>query len=78
MDGPRNYLTKRSQTEKEQHHMMSLMCGIFKKSHKLTYLQIRNRPTYVETKSVVIKVDGAGRKINQETGISIHTPLSTE
>ena len=28
MDGPRDYHTKRSQTEKGKYHVISLMCGI--------------------------------------------------
>ena len=30
MDGPRDYQTKSSQTEKDKHHMISLVCGNLK------------------------------------------------
>ena len=32
MDGPRDYHTKSSKTEKDKYHMISLICGIKKKS----------------------------------------------
>ena len=38
MDGPRDYHTKRSQSEKEKYHMISLKCGIWKMI-PTTYLQ---------------------------------------
>ena len=31
MDGPRDYHTKWSQTEKDKYHMISLICAILKK-----------------------------------------------
>ena len=31
MDGPRDYYTKWSQIEKDKYHMISLICGLFKK-----------------------------------------------
>ena len=36
-------LSEVSQTVKEKHHMMSLICGILKEVYKLTYLQSINR-----------------------------------
>ena len=41
MDGPRNYHTKGSQTEKDKYHTISLICGIYnvtqiaEKKHRL-------------------------------------------
>ena len=36
MDGPRDYHTKWSKSEKDKYHMLSLTCGIFKKWLKWT------------------------------------------
>ena len=58
MNGPRDYhiiLSEVNQTEKDKYHMISLTCGIWKKRHKWTYLQNRNRPTDIENKLTVTK-----------------------
>ena len=47
-----------SQTEKDRHHMISLICEVKKKGYQQTYLQ--NRVTDVENKSVVTKEEGEG------------------
>ena len=41
-----------SQTEKDEYHMISLICGILK---KWTYLQNTNRPTDIENKFMITK-----------------------
>ena len=48
LDGPRDYHTKWSQTEKDRCRMISLKCGILKKWYKWTYLQNRKRLTNLE------------------------------
>ena len=44
-------LSEVSETEEDELHMMSLICGIKKIRYKGTYLQSRNRLTFVENKS---------------------------
>ena len=51
-------LSEISQTEKDKYHMISLICGIFKKWYKWTYLQNRNRVTDVENKFTVTEGKG--------------------
>ena len=55
MDGPRDYHTEWSQTEKGKYHMIWLICGILKKRYKWTYLQNRNRVKDVENKLMVTR-----------------------
>ena len=43
MDGPRDYHTKRSKSEKDKYHTIQLIYGI--QSMTQTYLQNRNRLT---------------------------------
>ena len=45
MDGPRNYDTKWGKSDKDKYHMMSLICGIWKKWYKWIYLWNRNSQT---------------------------------
>ena len=51
-------LSEVNQIEKGKYHMTSLICGIFKKWNKWTYLQNRNRFADIENKLMVKK--GAG------------------
>ena len=46
VDGPRDYHTKWSQSEKDKYHMISLKCGIWKMI-PTTYLQNRSRLTFI-------------------------------
>ena len=43
-------LSEVSQTEEDEFHMMSFICGIKKIWYKRTYLQSRNRLTFIENK----------------------------
>ena len=65
MDGPRDYHTKWSQSDRERQisYDISYMWNI-KKYHKWTYLQNRNRVTDVENKLMVTKGKSAGWGIN--------------
>ena len=74
MDG-----TKDCHTEKDKYHMITFICGIFKKGgrgYKWPYLQNRSRVTHVENKHMVMlpAVTGSG-EINWETGTDIYTLL---
>ena len=61
VEWPRDTISNEiSQTEKDKYHMMSLICGIFKKWYKWTYLQNRNRLTDIENKPMVTKGDSGG------------------
>ena len=69
MDLEMSILSEVSQTEKDK-NMMLLTCGILKtKGCKWTYVQNRNRPTYIENKLMVTK-GGTKGGINWEFGIS--------
>ena len=46
MSGPRDYDNKWSEIEKDKYHMISLICGTWKKRYKRTYMQNRNRLCY--------------------------------
>ena len=50
-------LNEVSQTEKDKYLMVSLKCGISKKWYKWIYIQNRNRPTDIENKIMVTKVE---------------------
>ena len=53
-------LSEVSQKEKDKYHMISLICGIWKKRYKWTYLQNRNRPKDTGNKLMVTKGEGCG------------------
>ena len=55
--------------------MISVICGV-KRRYKWTYLQNRNRPTYMENKFMVTKEE-AEESIISEVGIDICTVLCT-
>ena len=74
MDGPRDYHTKWSKSEKEKHHMISLIPEIKKKWYKWLHLQNRNRLTNFENKFIIQRGKVVGG-INEESGINICTPL---
>ena len=57
------------------YHVISLMCGIFKKLDNRTYLQNRNRLTDFENKLMVIKGERLWGGINYEFGINIYALL---
>ena len=55
-------LSEVSQTEKDKYHWISLMCRILKKKwYKWTYLQNRDRLTYIENQLMAIKRESGGR-----------------
>jgi len=62
MDGPRDYRTKWSKSEKDEHHMISLISEITKKWYKWLYLQNRNRLTNFENKFIVQRRKVGGDK----------------
>ena len=56
MDGPRNYHTKCSKSERDKYDMPSLTCGILKKQYKKKpYIQSRNRLTDTKTKLMITR-----------------------
>ena len=61
MDGPRDYHTKWSKSERERQisYDIAYMWNL-KKGYKWTYLQNRNRLTDIENKLTVTKGDGGG------------------
>ena len=66
-------LSEVSQTGKDKHHVITLVCGISTKRYKQTYLHNRYRLTDIENKLTATK---AGRRgINQEFGISKYISL---
>ena len=73
MDGPRDYHTKWSKSDKDKYHMILLFVES-KKWYKWPYLQKRNRVTDVENKFMVTKGERWGG-INWEIGIDIYTLL---
>ena len=76
MDGPKDYHTKWSKSEKDKFHMISLICGILKKKwYKWTYLQNRMTVTELENELMVTKGDGWGSGIDWEFGIDMYTLL---
>ena len=61
MDELRDYstiLSEVSQIEKDQYHMISLICEIFKKWYKWTYLQNKNRLTDLQKDLMVTRGEG--------------------
>ena len=62
MDGPRDYHTKWSKSERERQvsYDITYMWNL-KKGYKWTYLQNRNRPTDIENKLMVTKGERWGR-----------------
>ena len=74
MDGPRDSHTEWSKSDRERYHLVSLICGIFKKGYKWTYLQNWNRVTDVENKLMVTLGKGGGG-INWKIGIDTYTLL---
>ena len=64
-DGCTNYHTNWSKSVKDKYHMISLICGIFKKKwYKWTYLQNRNRFTDLENELVGTRRERLGRGID--------------
>ena len=60
MDGPGDYHTEWSKSDKDKYLMISLTCEIQKKWYKGTYLQNRNRQTS-KTNLWLSKWKGGGR-----------------
>ena len=57
------------------YHVISLMCGIFKKLDNRTYLQNRNRLTDFENELIVTRWERLGSGIDWEVGIDMYTLL---
>ena len=76
MDGPRDCHTEWSKTEKDKHHMISLICGL-KNWYKWTYFQNR-RVTDVENKLMVTKGKGGGRGKLGDWDWHIHTTIKRD
>ena len=56
MAGPRDFIQSEvSQIVKDKYHMISLICGTWKKMIQSTYLQSRNRLTDPESKFMATK-----------------------
>ena len=57
MDGPRDYHTKWSKSDRERRipYDITYMWNLKRKRYKWTYLQNRNRPTDIEKKLIVTK-----------------------
>ena len=58
MDGPRDYHTKWSQTEKDNYHIVSLTCRI----KKTMQMNLQNRKILTDTRKLVTKGDKWGVK----------------
>ena len=74
MDGPRDYHTKRSKSDRERQLYDITYTWNLKRWYKWTYLQNRNRLTGIENKLIVTKGEEGGG-INWEYGINIYTLL---
>ena len=48
-------LSEVSQTEKDKYHMISLICGIYKKRVQMNFLQNRNKVKDVENKLMITR-----------------------
>ena len=76
MDGPRDYQTEWSKSEREKQipYINAYVCDIWKNWYRWSYLQNRNRDrdTDIENKVVGTKV-GSGGGMNWEVGIDIYT-----
>ena len=66
-------LNEVSQTGKDKHHVITLVCGISNKRYTQIYLHNRYRLTDIENKLMATKAGRSG--INQEFGISKYTSL---
>ena len=55
MNGPRDYHTKLNKSNRDKYHIISVICGIWKKWYKLTYLQNGYRLTDFKNKLMVTK-----------------------
>ena len=60
MDGPRDYHTKWSKSDRERQILYDIPYTWNLKKYKLTYLQNRNRLTDIENKLMVTKAWGGG------------------
>ena len=74
MDGPGDYHTKWSKSDRERQisYGTAYMWNL-KKWYQWTYLQNRNRHTDIENKLMVIKGERLGGGINWEFGIEMYT-----
>ena len=63
MEGPRDYHTKQSKSDRERQMPYDIiyMWNLKKKCYKSTYIQSRNRPTDIENKLMVAKGERWGR-----------------
>ena len=75
VDGPRDCHTQWSQKVKNKYHLLTHVCGIWKKWYRGTYLKSRNRDTDEEQMGSYQEGKGVVDGINWEIGIDIFTPL---
>ena len=76
MDGPTDYHTEWSESDKDKYHMVLLICGILKKKkvwYKWAYLQ--NRSTFADLENDIM-VNGQGRGLDWKFGIDNYALLS--
>ena len=65
MDRPRDYHTKWIKPDKDKYHDIAYVRNLKKKKwYKWTSIQNRNRPTDIENKLMVTKIERLGRGIN--------------
>ena len=68
MDGPTDYYTKWSKSERDKYHMISPMWNL-KKQYKWTYLQNRNRLTDIENKPMATKGEQGAKRNKWDVAI---------
>ena len=76
MDGPRDYHTKRSKSEKDKYHMISLICGIYYYSMTQMNLSMKQKQTH-RHRGQTCGCQGGGEwgRMGWEFGISRCKPL---
>ena len=74
MDGPRDYHTNRSKSERQISYDTTYMCNLEYDTDKLVYRNT-NRPLDIEKRLLVAKGQGAEGGMDREFGISRHKLL---
>ena len=64
MNGPRDYHTKQSKSDKDKYYMIFLIHGIKEKTTQINIYTNRNRPTDIENKLTVTKRERSKGGIN--------------
>jgi len=75
MDGPRDYHTKWSESDKDKYHMMLLICGILKKKKKNDTNELTYRIEADSQTENDIMVKGQGRGVDWKFGIDKYALL---